>query len=381
MKIAIIGFTEYENLGDQFIGKTVEYLVKQYGAVETEVIDFQIDRNKREVAFALRLLHKISRMMKFDKLSDRLCIKKYQSYYKKTIFKSLLNVDGLIFACGSFKYGTQDLWAQYSAIIEYANNHSIPVMFDAMNVQKYNDSDFRCEYLKKHLNYPCVKYFTSRDGEAGVERLKTDYITDGKMKIYPAADPAFWIPETYHIRNRGGHTVGVNVITPDQFLAYGGTLKPEIVKNAYLEFLQILTKNGFEWQLFTNGLAADNEFAKELAQCCDVKGDDVICPTSDVELANLEANYMVVFGARLHSMICAYSFGVPVAGFIWDEKITHFAEMAKLDGLFLKEYEITGKAMYEVLMKALQRKEDIKNREYWKNTTQKTIGDFLDTLK
>ncbi len=171
------------------------------------------------------------------------------------------------------------------------------------------------------------------------------------------------------------------MITPDQFLAYGGTLKPEVVKSAYLDFLQILTKNGFEWQLFTNGLAADNEFAKELAQCCDVRADDVICPTSDVELANLEASYMVVFGARLHSMICAYSFGVPVAGFIWDEKITHFSEMVKLDDLFLKEHEITGKAMYEVLMKALQKKEDIKNREYWKNTTQKTIGDFLETLK
>lgn len=90
---------------------------------------------------------------------------------------------------------------------------------------------------------------------------------------------------------------------------------------------------------------------------------------------------MAVFGTRLHSMICAYSLGVPVAGFIWDEKIIHFAEMAKLEDFFLRESEITGKAMYDVLMKALQNKGDVTNREFWKNTTKKSIFEFLNTLK
>lgn len=40
MNISIIGLTEYENLGDQFIGKTVDYLVNQYttGGVSTRLI-------------------------------------------------------------------------------------------------------------------------------------------------------------------------------------------------------------------------------------------------------------------------------------------------------------------------------------------------------
>ena len=204
MKIAIIGLKDYENLGDQFIVKTVEYLVKQYGTIETELVDLQIDHKKWRLAFVTRALHKLSRKLNLEQLSYRLCIKKYRNYYKETVFNSIKDVDGIIFSCGSFKYGTQELWAQYSVIIEYANKHGISVMFDAMNVQRYNASDFRCEYLKKHLNFPCVKYFTSRDGNAGVERLKADYITTGKIKIYPAADPAFWIPETYHLKKWGG---------------------------------------------------------------------------------------------------------------------------------------------------------------------------------
>ena len=30
-------------------------------------------------------------------------------------------------------------------------------MFDAMNVQKFDGNDFKCRYLKEHLNYSCVK--------------------------------------------------------------------------------------------------------------------------------------------------------------------------------------------------------------------------------
>lgn len=34
MKISIIGLVNFENIGDQLIGETVDYLVKQYGGGE-----------------------------------------------------------------------------------------------------------------------------------------------------------------------------------------------------------------------------------------------------------------------------------------------------------------------------------------------------------
>ena len=42
MKISIIGLTKYENLGDQFIGKTVDYIVKDLkgeGTGKDRIID------------------------------------------------------------------------------------------------------------------------------------------------------------------------------------------------------------------------------------------------------------------------------------------------------------------------------------------------------
>lgn len=381
-RVAIVGFTQFENLGDQFIGKTVEYLVKQYGCIDTELMDFAIASDGGAITFLFRGIHKVTRTLEWKQLSNLVCIKKYENYYRKTLFKKLKKVDAIIFSGGSFKYGTQEVWAQYSAIIDYANRSNIPVMFDAMNVQKYDASDFRCEYLKKHLNLPCVKLFTSRDGSAGVQRLKNDYLEGGRLDILPAADPAYWIPEAYGlVKNKQSNIIGINAIAPNKFLIYGGTLKPEMVRSAYIELLRKLTERGYSWELFTNGLEEDNAFARNLAEYFKLSEEKVHIPKTDYELAQMEAGYMAVFGARLHSMICAYSLGVPVAGFVWDEKITHFAEMAKLEDLFLQERDVNGKAMFDVLMKAFNKKDDENNRNYWKETTKNTIFMFLDNLK
>ena len=381
MKISIIGLTKYENLGDQFIGKTVDYIVKEYGQIDTELLDFEYNKSDGNASLWSRITWKAACKLKLKQLADVLLAEKYKSFYQKKLFKKLEKSDAVIFSGGSFKYGTQDVWVQYSTIIDYANEHNIPVMFNAMNVQKYDEGNFKCRYLKKHLNKPCVKYFSSRDGQAGVDRLKSDYV-EKEIRVLPAADPAFWIPETYHVaRNEKSNTIGINVISPDIFLRYGGKLQPEDVKEAYIVLINRLKEKNFKWQIFTNGMQVDNIFALEIAKICNAKEDEIHIPKSDFELASMEANYMAVFGSRLHSMICAYSLGVPVAGFIWDEKITHFAEMAKLETVFLAENEVNGEAMFNVLMKAVQTEDNPENRIYWKETTPKAIFEFLDSIE
>ena len=381
MKISIIGLTKYENLGDQFIGKTVDYIVKEYGQVDTELLDFEYNKSDGNASLWSRITWKAACKLKLKQLADVLLAEKYKSFYQKKLFKKLEKSDAVIFSGGSFKYGTQDVWVQYSTIIDYANEHNIPVMFNAMNVQKYDEGNFKCRYLKKHLNKPCVKYFSSRDGQAGVDRLKSDYV-EKEIRVLPAADLAFWIPETYHVaRNEKSNTIGINVISPDIFLRYGGKLQPEDVKEAYIVLINRLKEKNFKWQIFTNGMQVDNIFALEIAKICNAKEDEIHIPKSDIELASMEANYMAVFGSRLHSMICAYSLGVPVAGFIWDEKITHFAEMAKLETVFLAENEVNGEAMFNVLMKAVQTEDNPENRIYWKETTPKAIFEFLDSIE
>ena len=61
-------------------------------------------------------------------------------------------------------------------------------------------------------------------------------------------------------------------------------------------------------------------------------------------------------------------------------RMVNFVAPISLEDLFLQESEITGEAMFEVLMKALQMEDDIENRNYRKNATKDTIFKFLDDV-
>ncbi len=61
-------------------------------------------------------------------------------------------------------------------------------------------------------------------------------------------------------------------------------------------------------------------------------------------------------------------------------RMVNFVAPISLEDLFLQESEITGEAMFEVLMKALQMEDDIENRNYWKNATKDTIFKFSDDV-
>lgn len=51
-----------------------------------------------------------------------------------------------------------------------------------------------------------------------------------------------------------------------------------------------------------------------------------------------------------------------------------------MEELFLKESVVISDAMFEVLMKALQKEDDAENGNYWKNTAKSTIDEFLSSL-
>lgn len=51
--------------------------------------------------------------------------------------------------------------------------------------------------------------------------------------------------------------------------------------------------------------------------------------------------------------------------------------MAHLEDYFLKEIEVSSKAMYEVLLKVIDSLDDINNRNLWRNKTKDSIFEFL----
>lgn len=374
-KIAVMGLVGWNNYGEQFLAKCTEYLIG--GQQEVEFIDFEPPHNPiGNMLYYMFIV--LSRLIPVRTISDKLVWYGVCLRSKRYFRKHLQQCDKIIFACGSYKYGTQKLWAYYSLAIELAQKMQIKVMFNGVNVQDYNGGNGKCEWLKQHTNYSCVTQFTTRDGEHGVDKLNADYLTDTPVKAIAVGDPAFWIPECYGIQKEAETSIiGINLIRGRIFEDYGGNMTEERLLDFYCDYIRWLESRSVSWELFTNGLKVDYEFGLKVLKKCNMEDHTIRIPESDLDLVKMIAGYKEILGARLHACICAYSLDVPFASFIWDEKMLRFAEITGNTERFLTEDKLDVENMKQCFMYSMQQQYDVKIREEWKQKTKQSIDEFV----
>ncbi len=381
-KIAVFSLLSINNHGEQFIADCVKYLAQQENDVDITVNQLEAPLHLGNILI-YGFLMKVSDICpgsKFSVMCQLWGIKtRNANYYQK----KLADIDAIIIGAGSYKYGTQKLWADYSVLIETAACRNIPVMFNAMNVQKYDPNNRKCLTLAEHTNYPNVRTITTRDMDEGIRKLRNDYHIRENIRCAAAGDPAFWIPECYGVSaKKNREIIGVNVIIGENFRKYGGILSENAVIDIYCGLLKKLDEMHLRWELFTNGIPADLEFGKRILKQYGNSELPVVVPTSAKNAAELIASYRVILGARLHACICAYALNIPLAGLLWDEKLVYFAHMAKIDELFFKESELDPSVLADKLADLYHHgyTYDIANRDYWKEQTRIHIHEFINSL-
>ncbi len=381
-KIVLMGLTGIHNYGDNFIAHCTEYLVKASGDYDVEMVNLASSMPFYRAAL-YGSLYLASLAGPNTALSAGLVKFAVKIRCRKIYRKALNNADALIFACGSFKYGTQKLWAYYSLATDLANERSIPVMFNAMNIQKYNAGNPKCSCLRDHANLPCVRVITSRDGDQASERLYRDYRIRKDILCTGAGDSAFWIPEAYQVQKKKDRAViGINLIRGNVFKSYGNTLSEGKLLDAYCELLRILDEERIPWELFTNGMKCDYKFGRKLLAQYGNKKKRIVVPKSDTELAERISGYHTVLGARLHACICAYALDIPYVGFIWDEKLQSFAEMTGTTEYVLREEDMSGEKLSHLILKQYRQGSigDPELKSHWKGKTKQLIEEFLENI-
>lgn len=378
-KVLVMGLTSINNFGDNFITDCVNYLVSQHSDIESEQATLE-PKMSLVTKFPYYFLLCLSKIVPKGKLADQLVYQAVKVRCKRNYRKLLDGKSALIYGCGSFKYGTQKLWAYYCLGIEIAHQMGIPVMFNAMNVQSYKENDWKCQMLTQHANYSNVKSITSRDGQAGVDKLRKNYGINEQIVCKGVGDAAFWIPECYGVAKRPeADVLGVNLIYGDIFVRYGGTISEEELRSVYCGILKKLDSEHIKWELFTNGLDADYQFGVKLLALYGEPERVIRHPSSTIDLLEIISSYKVVFGARLHACICSYALQIPVVGFYWDEKLVHFAHMAGIEDCFLSENELSIDRVTRILEEIYHNgyQLDAANFEYWKDQTKIWLDSFL----
>lgn len=392
MKIGVVGLFSNKNIGDYLLVDSAKFLVKKHSP---DVALADVDVDPRDLAiFSGR--HKINYLV-FSVLSrykkavfSVVRIPALQYYYEYYMWwiklnwfykESLKDLDGLIIAGGGFlKFRTQGLNYLDELLIKIAKKRNIPVMFNAVGIEGYDIKDIRCRKLKKAINSDVVKVITTRDD---IKTLREKYITNEKITTAQVGDPVFWLQDCFSIRkNKNATKIGINLINPNNYIAYGGEADYFKIDNFYKNLLQELMLRNADFYLFSNGMDVDQKFGLRLVNALNLSKDRLIRrPLDSLELLETVADFRVIMAARMHAGIVAYGLDIPKIGIIWSEKIEFLAKIIGERDTYFNENELDYKKMADLLCSPDKLKVDVKRKNELKKKTFAHIKEFLDNLE
>ena len=280
---------------------------------------------------------------------------------------------------GIIKYKYEKFYYYISQILERAQEHEIPVYFCGVGVEGYDETDERCQILKKALRYPCVKGISVRDD---LKTLQTDYLQDLNTPCCQVWDPAVYTEKVYGIhRNSKSNVIGLGII---RYKIFEDNDIPQIGKEKQLTMWKSLTEElevrGYEWKLFVNGAKDDYLFALEVLEYLGKMEEREKYlfprPTESRELVETIASFKGVVAARMHSNIIAYSLGIPSVGLVWNDKLTFWGKRIGYPERFLTVEHFTGKEIADCLQKSLQEGVKQKSRHF-QSSTYKPLKKFV----
>lgn len=391
-KVAVIGLYAIKNAGDNILCEATQYLIKQKNP-EVQIVEVDVNpRIKSYKGLELipfwisKVLIRISgSIFKYENSS------KFRYYYEYFMwwlkinrkFKTQLkDVDAIVFAGGGFlKFRTQGLNYYVEQIMKIAKKNNIPVMMNGVGIEGYSETDIRCQRLKKAINQDCFKVITTRDD---IDTLKNNYIVNPNTKIAHVGDPALWVPECYNIKRNENpsNVVGINVIRGRVYQAYGNTLSEFELLNFYKKLVQGVEERGWDWVLFSNGMAADQKFGAMLLRALGCSDRTKILPTANNSVDFLEQirSFKLVFGARLHACITSYALDVPVVGLIWSEKLRIFADVIGKKNSYFEESELNIDNILDAMEREMNSNYDKSIRDDLRARTKNYLEMFMDML-
>ena len=128
----------------------------------------------------------------------------------------------------------------------------------------------------------------------------------------------------------------------------------------YTDLINALVYRGHKVTLFTNGAEEDARAMAEVAAdprmaAHKSSGFLSLAPTASTpaELAKIIGSMKGVIAHRLHACIVAYSYGCPIVGLGWDQKLQSFFGLVEALDHFVEDPKVTGDTLADMMDHAL----------------------------
>lgn len=388
--ILLISLESINNVGDELLRVTTEHILRSSLPINVEI----------EVAQLKPVFSYIKKTYKFrwfvsaaiNKVLNRLRLKKcyriknqfYRIAYKRYYEDRIKNTDYIVLPVGMLKYSTQDFGYLFHMINKLATKYNKPVLMSAMSPQDANDRDWRYHQLVEAVNMPSVRMVTTRDGQKGVDIIRKDYIKREISCDY-VGDPALWVPECYGIEQKKKRGViekpyvGINIIREGLFEDYNKSFTDEKMFQLYVQLVKLVNAKGWRWAVYTNGMASDWAVLRKLQQYIGFSDEHIIPQyTSAKDYVAKITEFDAVFGARLHACITSVAIGVPVVGFIWENKLKYFSDTMGISQFFFSPQDMNAERIVNKMEEAMQYDFDFENRDRYKQKTIESFKKFIE---
>jgi len=416
-KIAICGLIKSENLGELFIARSLEYLIKtecrnrgldeKLRFVEVDLlgrrdkikaltgsIDKRIQNyygySKKGVfteyifiglkRFAARrksqgLKNLIHRFRHFIWCHGRNYRKRLYKYYSKKIKDcAFIVVDG----AGLLEYSYNEYQEPLNLLSEYAEEKGLDIVYNAIGrAGAFSEKDFGSTILKKALQSERVKYVSARDS------VETVQICAGpKHKVKLLADAAFWMKETYNLPEvEERKKVGIGIIRGNSLQGYGVDFGTDDWVKLFAGIANELEARGFEYEFFTNGLPGDIKLGKKILKYMGLPDDKMVKrPTKDKQLYKTISQYQGLITCRMHSCIAAFTLAIPTVILSWNDKVVKLMETTGYPERAITLENFDPKLIVERFVTALKEGIGQDRIDDMKARALESVDDYIDLI-
>ncbi len=240
-----------------------------------------------------------------------------------------------------FNFLYQSFYERTAVTLEIAQKYKKPVLFSAIGIEGYGETNKKCQRLKKTLNFDCVKQITTRDDLESLLKYKEN----PQMAVDKVADPAVFsdkIFEKFKVKKDAGSKkkIGIFILRQNGFVDNKIPFTKEQSAALWLDLMRVLDKKGYKYELLTSGHFGDEAFLDYLIRKYNVNANKCVFNMDSPEkLVKKISSCDAIVSCRLHPSIIAFSLGVPSLGVVWNPKVKGFYQSI---GCPERAYETNG---------------------------------------
>ena len=377
MKIALL-YLDVSNHGDLVIYQCSKYIIQsileKHGIKDCELVPVDIGsfRVKQQggrtveappsrLAVFQKAIRKTTNILGLNPLTEAILrftwhLSNTYQHYAANEREKLMDADLMVFCGGGMiKYHQQNFHYFIDDVTRIAQRRNVPVLMNSVGVEGYDEENVECQFLKRALNRPCMKFISTRDD---IDTLRSCYVAKPDIVTARVCDPAFWTVEAFGITEPSPERgkVGLNVIRQKIFKQYMYAVSTTTLTQLYYELITKLVDAGYRVELFSNGVESDGKLIEAIfaahPELREEKNLTTAYPATAQELVKTIATYERFMAVRLHASIVGTVLGIPNVSLVWNRKQILFGEQVGMPQNYITKEGFTADNVYRLLMDA-----------------------------